>query len=331
MEFCLLRFFTFICLSWQIVISSGNTLEHNQQGNNVSGNFAFQLSESFVHLIAECAARSYESQEKLKRDESLRLFFKNLEKTEKSFCGFAKKINGSLVIAFNGTRAILDDIAAGLKIWGNDDGYKDSVAPSSKKFATHSGLSKCVMSCYDSVCSIIDENEFDQLIFTGHGAGAAIAQLFALKYCTNKRIVAPQTKVNVFAFGSPAVFNESAAKMYNDVIGDLSSIHISRKYDLVPYIFPFCHVGINASIYSLKKIDAIFASLISTACFTMSFFVKERKFYNMCGLLFAVLAFSDFHDKNFYFSTDNIKEVMERIQDNYSHDPFMDRNLLGRK
>jgi hypothetical protein len=113
---------------------------------------AFQLEPAFVYEVAKCAEGSYKPLEELRQDESLSLFFEDDLDTEEAFCGFAKKVGDSLVVAFHGVRTDREDFGkhdamiAGM-ILGGDGGYRDTIAPFSGGFYTHHGFSKEVMSC----------------------------------------------------------------------------------------------------------------------------------------------------------------------------------------
>ena len=264
----------------------------------------------------------------------MQLFFEHNKSTEDFLCGFVSKIKNLLVVAFHGTRfteyPVHDWIVNG-KIFGDDGGYKNSIAPHSINFGVHPGFSTVVMSCYENVCKILRRHSFVRLVFTGHSMGAAIAQLFALKYCVEAKISAPQAIVNVFAFSSPMVFSEYAAKMYNEVIGDLSSVHIYVNTDVVTYVPFMCNVGIQAPISVQNREEGIAGSIVS---FVAWLFPQqsnsELKFAKKTvGTIAGLYAIYKFHTLN--FTSEEIYEIIERIRKNYLEDQYMGPGLLGRK
>jgi hypothetical protein len=291
--------------------------------------YAFQLEPAFVYEVAKCAEDSYKPLEELRQDESLSLFFEDDLNTEEAFCGFVKKIGDSLVVAFHGARTWQEelkrrDIGISCVVSGGDGGYKDVIAPYSTKFDTHHGFSKEVMSCYANAINIIEDNEFDQLVFTGHGGGAAIAQLFALRYCVEKGSTDLRNKVKVFAFSSPGVFSMEATKKYHKAFGDYNSIHIYENLDPVTWGPRYC-VGIQACL-GISSSKGVVEKIFDAAESLGQFFTMHSGALDVASK--AVAVGTALHATG--FSRSDIEEVLRRIQKNYLVSPFMGWESLGR-
>jgi hypothetical protein len=197
-------------------------------------------------------------------------------------------------------------------VGGDDGGYKDVVAPLVADFDTHHEFSKEVMSYYADIMNIINENEFEQLIFTGNGMGAAIAQLFALRYCIEESSRDLQNKVKVFAFNSPGVFNREATRVYRRAFGDYNSIHMYENLDPITLGPEYC-VGIQAYLYLFNR-KGVVRTIWEIIC-------------SLCRLAFIGVGIDTGCAMD--FSTSDIEEVLQRIQRNYLIGPYMGWDFLG--
>ena len=189
--------------------------------------------------------------------EGARVFSLNNSNTK----GFVKKweINNILIVAFRGTKN-MEDVFVDIKAEGDDSRYVNYIkkkAEESKRIdfygrefngmRVHAGFSDEIRNLCDvdndgSLYRILngDEfNNFNEIVFTGHSMGAALAQLYALRYCADKDFDEEECKkVKVFAFSSPKIFNEIAAGLYYAAIGELNSIHFFNSSDIVKHMPP---------------------------------------------------------------------------------------------
>lgn len=310
-----LRFFFFVLLT----VVSVHSVEE----------LAIEKSPEFVYELVLLSDKAYDPLAELQMNRSLSLFYeRGKENQEAAFCGFVTKLGNAAVVAFHGTRDGLflkhDALIDADVVMGGDGGYKNEVAPF-ENFAVHKGFAREVESCYDAICRIIDNKNFgnfDELIFTGHSMGAAMAQLAALLYCKKHCIAChrDENKVKVFAFSSPAIFNKEAREFYHRILNWKNSIHIYVNTDVVASPHKFYLAGVQANLSFFNRPGAVFPlfGFLGSLC------SKTKEVFGS-----ALETAKSVHTiKSFTF--EDIKEIMLRIQANYMVNPDMGCENLGR-
>lgn len=152
--------------------------------------------------------------------------------------GIVVKDADKLFICFRGTTSYEEAI--------NDLNIKPaSIASNDGNIHLHKGFHDLYKDCEDSMNEAIAEmqggSKIEEIIFTGHSAGAALSQVASLTH----RLQNPDAKVKNIAFGGPRVFFRNGAQKYNKYLGS-NTLLIQQKGDLVVHLPPpplFSHAG----------------------------------------------------------------------------------------
>ena len=112
----------------------------------------------------------------------------------------------------------------------------------------HRGFNNALDSVWGQMKAAADALGPDKKLFVcGHSLGAALAQLAAHRFALEGYPVA-----GVYVYGSPRVGNREFTDAYNELLGDITFLHINNK-DIVtqipPRILGFRHLGSGARIF----------------------------------------------------------------------------------
>jgi hypothetical protein len=231
--------------------------------------------------IRNYASVSYDEIDGLRMHEDFTLFYESSQKSATFLSGFvfskkSESLGNVLVIAFHGTRGFAKDVWDDLNIFGNDGRYADIIRREAfNKMRTdylgleaHSGFAQAAIFLQNrgvdnSLISVLTKkfgilleaneynhtNGYHHIILTGHSMGGAKAQAYALLLCAAFNFNEDLCKrIKVFAFCSPKVFNDIAAALYQEFIGDKNSIHFYHRGDIVTGLpcRPFrCYVDVG--------------------------------------------------------------------------------------
>jgi hypothetical protein len=93
----------------------------------------------------------------------------------------------------------------------------------------------------EAITKVQSKNKVDEIVFTGHSAGAALSQIASLDH----KLKNPETTVKNIAFGSPRVFFSNGANEYNKHLGS-NTLLVQQTWDPVVHLPPpplFSHAG----------------------------------------------------------------------------------------
>jgi pimeloyl-ACP methyl ester carboxylesterase len=189
-------------------------------------------------------------------------FFDSENHDNQSFVGSVSKMGDTVTVAFHGIRdgTYTDqdkEMLADPR--GTDGGYRDELRYKARTifkrewadkiietafgvtnfgllnsdFHVHGGLGKRVMACYPSLMEAISaQGEFEKIIFTGHGGGAALASLAALKYNLDDAI-ADLPYAKVFMFDSPGFVDTEGKDVFARYLHD--ALHVCLGDEFYPW------------------------------------------------------------------------------------------------
>lgn len=146
--------------------------------------------------------------------------------------GFSYILDDTQYIVFRGTEKKYAD-------WKSDF----SVFKTSRDYGkVHLGFYKA----YDSVKEQIGRFRRNNVVFTGHSLGGALAQVAAIE----RSNLNPWVNIEVYTFGSPRVFNKKGSKTFNNEIKD--SFHFVLNNDIVPRV-PFINFWRTKALYYINS------------------------------------------------------------------------------
>lgn len=248
------------------------------------------VSPDAVNKLRECSQEAYRTLSggttslEARQGDNFKLFYREDLRNETNFAGFVKKTvmdgSNSLVVAFPGTRTgqqgrtlykdVLTDLLA---IGDNDGGFSRSIEGGPKAF--HPGFAREVTEFWPNLINCINEcDDYEEIFFTGHSKGGAIALLATLKFAyeinqakeelkrakeepeqAEKSFVKPfmfkENFVKAFTFAAPAAFSDAGYELFGKYVDHLNVMCIYKNMDLVPYVamlVGYKHVGIQANI-----------------------------------------------------------------------------------
>lgn len=175
---------------------------------------------------------------------SSQFFFKD---NKGKVAGAVEKKGQKLLITFIGnTKA--SDILNDLNIQPSSIGRDENV------YHVHKGFHDWFKDREDSMNEAInklDPNNKLEKVFSGHSAGAAMAQIAFL----DRKIKLPNDKSSVITFGGPRVFFRNSARKFRESFG-LNSLEIKNTLDPIVKLPPpplFSHVSFHRIKTRLKK------------------------------------------------------------------------------
>ncbi len=276
--------------------------------------------------------------EALEREGKIGLFFRGTSKEEANFAGMVQKIGNRLVVVFPGTRCehfvgtTASDVVTDVRFRGDDGGFLESIGEGG---VVHAGFAKEVMEFWPNLSACMARfSGYDEVFFTGHSKGGGVALLTAFKYAHehHDEMVRCPNFVKVFTFSAPPVFSEGLRNTFHESIDGRNVVCIYTNRDAVPYSalpVDLTHVGMPANI-SFCQVPVEEAT--QEARFIVEKLYGIYKGSSADAVALAQWAVSTIVDSHCLdgFSAGQIREVMERMKANYSKNPYMDLNAMGR-
>ncbi len=174
--------------------------------------------------------------------------------------GYVIQTANETIVAYRGTKTLYDmfrDLKASTVI----------MKCGGKKLAVHEGFKLDYDSSKESLYQTLRQIPSKPVIFTGHSLGGAVAQLAAIDYLETTNSTnetnswSSKSLKAVYTFGSPRVFQQSAAPVYDELTSN-KTLHIMVSGDpvtgLPPTVLGYVHTGRYISLKTDFKISTHF-------------------------------------------------------------------------
>lgn len=255
------------------VLICGNLLLANE---SFSMNRAVDTDYTFVNKLKGYCVEVREPLKKLKKLEkegTFKLFFRKIETNEEEtnpvgeeedekeacFAGLVRQIGNKVIIAFPGTRTdqqaatLYKDLETDLSALPNCSAGNFSMSLGYTEHIAHEGFAKEVAEFWTDLEKCIGEcQSYNEIFFTGHSKGGAIALLSALKFSHSRGLSRDSNFVKVFTFAAPPALRKgSGVTLFNNHIGKGNAVGIRKCIDLIPHSSKpvgCVHVGIQEDI-----------------------------------------------------------------------------------
>ena len=136
--------------------------------------------------------------------------------------------DGRKIISFRGSDSIGDWVRINLYF---ELDYNNPLGCTGKNVLIHRGFTEAYLEAYRVIAHEL-ENE-DNVVFTGHSMGGALAMLSCLNYINDY----PDRKAKVVTFGSPRVGNINFTSQFTNLVGARNFIRVTHGRDPIP-LFP---------------------------------------------------------------------------------------------
>ena len=163
----------------------------------------------------------------------------------------------TFVVAFRGSEETgIADWITDLKFLPTTYPYGD---PGDKSMTVHTGFMGAYKSVREAVQNAVRSTLHQQVVFTGHSLGGALASLAALDTAYN----VSGKSISCYTYGSPKVGNDSFVKNYNRLIPNTYRCINGR--DMVPSAPPgaFGHVGQAYCVGGATEVEYSWTELLA--------------------------------------------------------------------
>ena len=295
--------------------------------------FVNNLKEMSALVYGELVNDEGTGLEDIERNGGIELFFRGDSREETCFAGAVMQSEDKLIVAFPGTRFVgsaplgagFSDLIADVNCCTSDGGSDGGFVEELGINFVHPGFAKEVMDFWSNLTQCIQRHSnYNEIFFTGHSKGGAIALLAAFKFAHDHQGLRPNF-IKVFTFSAPAVFSERSRDIIHKYIDGRNIVCLYKNGDAIPAATmpaipwlkgSFVHAGIQANITAnQEKICDLSEEIQPFANFVISSIAQQRVDIVALGkCIGSVLLKKHSLDG---FSISQVREVMERIKANY--------------